>query len=74
MRRCEKCKRPHPREWAVPFSVSMSFPGLSDAFKQGFICSWCHRDYKGRRRPMADEWAVRRFLHSLALIRSLVSH
>ncbi len=32
------------------------------------ICSWCWRDYKGRRRPMADEWKAGRFLHSLAVM------
>lgn len=65
---CEKCQRSHPAHWAVPFTLPPPFPGLREAHKQGTICSWCWRDYKGRRRPMKDEWEARRFLHSLAVM------
>jgi hypothetical protein len=46
-------------------------PGVREAQKANFICSWCFRDYKGRRRPMDDEWAAGRLLHSLATIPSI---
>jgi len=68
---CEKCKRPHPSHWAVPFTLPPQFPGLRAMHKAGYICDWCWRDYKGRRRPMADEWKAGRFLHSFAGIPAL---
>ena len=72
VRICGQCKRPHPRIWAVPFTLPPPFPGLRREHKLGSICSWCWRDYKGRRRPMADEWKAGRFLHSLAVMRVLI--
>lgn len=55
----------------MPFQLPPQFPGLRDAHKQGLICSWCWRDYKGRRRPLADEWQALQFLHSLQIIPSI---
>jgi len=68
---CQKCKRPHPGDWGVPFTLGPFMPGVREAQKANFICSWCFRDYKGRRRPMDDEWAAGRLLHSLATIPSI---
>lgn len=70
---CGKCERPHPRHWAVPFTLPPYFPGLRALHKAGMICPWCWRDYKGRRRPMADEWKVKKFLHSLRVIPILLT-
>ena len=68
---CGKCGRAHPNHWAVPFTLPPQLPGLREAHKQGMICSWCWRDYKGRRRPLADEYAAGRLLHSLLAIPSI---
>lgn len=72
VRICGQCKRPHPQHWATPFTLPPLFPGLRAEHKRGRICSWCWRDYKGRRRPMADEWKAGRFLHSLVVMPVLI--
>ncbi len=69
MRTCGKCGRSHPEIWAVPFTLPPPFPGLRDAHKANMICSWGWRDYKGRRRPMEDEWKAGQFLHSMVVMK-----
>jgi hypothetical protein len=70
MRSCGKCKRPHPNHWAVPFTMGVAthIHGLREAYKTGTVCSWCFRDYKGRRRPLEDEVVAGRLLHSLVVM------
>ena len=73
MKTCDRCKRPHPDHWSVPFALPPYLPGLREAMKAGGICSWCHRDYKGRRRPLEDEVKAGQLLHSVATIPGLRS-
>lgn len=68
-RTCGKCGRTHPGHWAVPFTIgAATIPGLREAYKGGTVCSWCFRDYKGRRRPMQDEYEAGRLIHSLKVM------
>jgi hypothetical protein len=65
LRVCPKCGRPHPKHWAVPFTLTMGIHivvGLRDAMKRGEVCEACHRDEDGNRRPTSREVVEKRYL------------